>query len=119
MLYLLFHFLSQEGTAWKKNKKERKKETSPLTAERVTKQLWLNEATPGSGAQFQCSVFYSVAIISGAQRKYFICSYIIIFFFVILPRGKKSVKQKSISTSVERYFLSIVPAKEINRKIKP
>lgn len=120
MLYLLFHFLSQEGTAWKKNKKERKKETSPLTAERVTKQLWLNEATPGSGAQCQSSVFYSVAIISGAQRKYFICSYIIIyFFFVILPREKKSVKQKSISTSVERYFLSIVPAKEINRKIKP
>lgn len=117
MLYLLFHFLSLEGNSLEKNKKERKKvKPKSSTAERVTKQpWWLNEATPGSGAQCQSSAFYSVILYQEHKENILFALH---YFFCNFTQGKRSVKQKSISTSVERYFLSIVPAKENKQEDK-
>lgn len=77
---------------------------------------------PHQVQELSVSLLYSTVLPLYQEHKeniLFALTLLYIFFFVILPREKKSVKQKSISTSVERYFLSIVPAKEINRKIKP
>ena len=96
----------------KKRKKERNKSPYTVKSDKAAVAEWGHLRFRNSVSVFR---FLQCCHYMRSIKKIF---YLLLhYFFVILPR-EKSVKQKSISTSGERYFLSILPAKEINRKTK-
>lgn len=109
ILYLLFHFISQERTVWKKSPETGRSNKTTVT--------WV-EAASQSRIQRPASFFYSVTSITSIKKIF----YLLIHRFGDFTKNEKVLNRRGFHFSciqaMDRHFLCLWATKKINSESK-